>query len=318
MKHLKALLLLLVVTTCSYAQNTKGKTDDMGRISLNTYVPDQIEGLPPAARNSLESKLTQIASSNGMGGNSYNPRFIITANVVVLTKDITPTVPPMFSYSLEVTLFVGDGLEGRKMASISTTVKGVDTNETKAYISALRNLNPNDQKMKAFVEEGKSKIIGYYNSNCDFIIKGSKALAAQKKFDEAIYKLTGVPEVCLDCFNQSMDAIEPIYKQKIDFECKAKMTEANSIWNANQNYESAQKVGAILSSIDPDASCYEDIKALGEKISQRIQDVDKREWSLTMENELTKRQLIDAYKEIGMAYGNGQPKEITYNVNGWW
>lgn len=312
-----SLLTLSSVVLC--AQNNKDKADDAARIVLNTFVPEQIEGLTSIAKGSLENKLSQIASSNGMGGTSYNPRFIITANVVVLSKDITPTAPPMQAFTLEVSLFIGDGIDGKKFASHAVTLKGVGVNESKAYISALRTLNVNDSKIRSFVESAKSRIIEYYNSNCDFIIKEAQTRAVTKEFDYAIYKLTSIPDVCQECYMKGMDAVAPIYKQKIDSECKVKLTKANSIWNAGQNLEAAEEVAKILGTIDPDAEGYDGVVALGDKVQKRMIEVDARDWELNLQQKVDLQQdMIEMYKEVGMAYGNGQPKEISYNVTGWW
>ena len=70
-------------------------------------------------------------------------------------------------------------MEGIKFASFSATVKGVGENETKAYMSALKNLKTNDPNYQDFIEKAKNKIVEYYNSKCDFIIKEAKALAVK-------------------------------------------------------------------------------------------------------------------------------------------
>jgi hypothetical protein len=317
MKKIIIALMLFGFVSVAIAQNSKGKIDDMGRIALNAYLPE-LESVPSNARSVLENKLNQIATTSGMGGSAINPRFIITANVVVLTKDITATAPPMQAYTLDVTLFIGDGIEGKKFSSYTATVKGVGENEAKAYLAALKNVNPNDPKIKSFVESAKSKIVEYYNTNCDFIIKEAQTLATQKQYDWAIYKLTSVPEVCKECYDKCMDAVGPMYKQKIEFDCKTKLTEATTIWNGNQSWDGAQRAGEILSSIDPDASCYKEAKGLAEKISKRILEVDKREWNMKVEQEVgLQRDMIKAYRDVGVAYGNGQPQSIAYNVRGW-
>ena len=69
------------------AQNKKGKSDDLGRIVLNSYIAPQAEAIPSHAKRMLLNKLSQITSANGMGGSSLNPRFILTPNITVLTKD---------------------------------------------------------------------------------------------------------------------------------------------------------------------------------------------------------------------------------------
>jgi hypothetical protein len=90
------------------------------------------------------------------------------------------------------------------------------------------------------------------------------------------------------------------------------MVEANNLWNANQNLETANEVGALLSNIDPEASCYKDAKALSDKIGKRVIEVDKREWNYKMELDVNlKRDLIRAYRDIGVAWGNGQPKNVV-------
>lgn len=312
------LSVLLVISYYTYAQNTAGKSDDAARITLATFVPQQIDKMPDAARSMLTNKLSQIITQSGMGGSAFNQRFILTANINVMSKDITPTTPPMQAYTLDITLYIGDGIEGTKFASHSTTVKGVGENETKAYISALKNLKTNDPNYQSFIETGKTKIVEYYNSKCDFIIKEAQTLASQNKSEEAIFKLTGVPEVCKSCYDKCMDAIAPIYKQQIDRDCKLKLAEATNLWSANQTVEAGNRAGKILSTIEPSAACFGEVKTLSNKIATRVKALDNREWNYILKEQAQESERIKAYRDVGVAYGNGQPKTVTYNVIGWW
>ena len=313
------ILSILIVVGCNiYAQNTAGKSDDMARITLAAYVPQQINNMPEAARSMLANKLSQIVTQNGMGGSASNQRFIITANINVMSKDITPTAPPMQAFTLDVTLYIGDGIDGTKFASISTTLKGVGENENKAYISALKNLKTTDPNYQAFIEKGKTKIVEYYNSKCDFIVKEAQTLASQNKYEEAIYKLTSVPEVCKTCYDKCMDAVAPIYKLQIDRQCKLKLAEASNLWAANQTVDAGNTAGEILSTIDPSAACFAEVKTLSSKIAARVKELDAREWNYTLKEQAQESERIKAYRDVGVAYGNGQPKSVTYNVIGWW
>ena len=313
------ILSILIVISCNiYAQNTAGKSDDAARITLATFVPQQIDQMPEAARSSLANKLSQIVTQNGLGGKASNERFIITANINVISKDLTATAPPMQAYVLDITLYIGDGIDGTKFASVSTQVKGVGESETKAYISALKNLKTNDPNYQSFIETGKTKIVEYYNSKCDFIIKEAQTLASQNKFEEAIFKLTGVPEVCKGCYDKCMDAIAPIYKQQIDRDCKLKLAEATNLWSANQTVEAGNQAGEILSTIEPSAACFGEVKTLSNKIATRVKELDTREWNYKLKEQAQVSERIKAYRDIGVAYGNGQPKTVTYNVRGWW
>ena len=316
------LSLLMIIGYNAYSQNTLGKSDDAARITLAAYVPQQIDKMPDAARSILANKLNQIVTQNGMGGAANNERFIITANVNVISKDLTATAPPMTALVLEVTLYIGDGFVGTKFSSTSISVKGVGESETKAYISALKGISPTNSNIQSFVGNGKSKIIEYYNSKCDFIIKEAQTLVSQNNFEEAIFKLTSVPEVCKECYDKAMDAVSPIYQKQIDRECKSKLMEANTAWNAAQDSYGADTAGGILAQIDPNASCYKEALALSNKIAQRIKEIDQRDWKLQLkeqqDNVDIQKATIKAIRDIGVAYGNGQPKTVTYNVRGWW
>ncbi|GGG52407.1 hypothetical protein [Bizionia arctica] len=322
---MKKYLTLAVCLFCNFiltSQNEEGKTDDLGRIIINSYVPSQIEGLPPSARGLLENKLSQITSKNGMGGRSFNPRFIITPNINVLTKDITPTAPPMTALTLEVIFYIGDGIDGTLFANTSIQVKGVGTNETKAYISALKQIKTSNTALKELLEEGKTKIIEYYNSQCDFILKEAQVLESQKEYDSAIFKLTSVPDVCKECYDNCMDAVAPIYQKQIDRACEVKLAEAKNAWNANQNIEGANNVSYYLEGIDPNAACFSEVKKLTNQIANRIKEIDQKEWDFKFKEQQNavdiQKSMIKAAQEIGVAYGNNQPQTITYNTRGWW
>jgi hypothetical protein len=331
MRKLFILYILTALLLPLRGQNSNGSANDAARIALAVYIPDQIVGLSPEAKGVLSGKLNQIATKNGIGGSVFNERFIMTANVVELTKDITTTTPPFYIYTLGVTLYIGDGIDGTKFANQYLELKGTGRNESKAYLEALRGLKPEDSKYATFIETGKNRIIEYYNSKCDFLLKEAQAMASQNDYDGAIAKLVSVPEVCKECYNKAMDAVAPIYQKQIDRQCKIVLNDATNTWNASQDVATAESVASILVKIDPNASCFTEVKALAEKIAIRINELDKRansiqdrEWNLKLKEQqddvdITKSRIKSA-RDIGVAYGKNQPqtKVVVYKVNGWW
>jgi len=314
MKKVSLIVILNVLMCIGFvqAQNPE-KNDDKSKLALAVWIPDQIEGMPIVAKKNLENKLTQMLIDNGFTNDAYNSRFILTANIAVMTKDITPTTPAMHAYTLNITFYIGDGVEGKSFSSFSTTIKGVGDNDTKAYMSALKNIKTTDPAYQSFIDKGKGKIIDYYNTQCDQIIKDARVLASTRQYDEAIWKITGVPSVCSNCWDKCMATLTPIYQQKIDYECQMKVAEATNIWNAGQSWDAAEQAGAILKTIDPKATCFNDAKSLSDRIATKIHDVDKREWNLVYEKEVgVKKDLIDVYREIGVAWGKNQPQNVTY------
>lgn len=321
MKKITLIIGFFLLYFVLFAQNNQGKADDAGRIALVSMVSDQIEGLTPSAQSNLQNKLNRIATKNGMGGSSLNNRFIITANVAVLTKDITSTAPPMQAYTLEVTLYIGDGIEGTLFSSTSVTLKGVGKTETKAYMAALKNLKVNDPKYQNFIKQGKNKIIEYYNSKCDFILKEADMLVSQNEFDAAIAKLVSIPEVCKECYDKAMDKVGPIYQQQIDRQCKIDLAEAKNAWNANQDGYGADQASRFLGRIDPNSSCYDEALGLSNSIAKRIVELDQREWDFKMKQQQddvdVRKAEIESARAIGVAYGQNQPQNVQYNYRAW-
>ena len=152
---------LLSLSLSIHSQNDLGKSDDAARIVLNTFVPDDILKNAPSARKLFVTKLGQIASRNGMGGGgaSGNNRFIISGDINILTKDITATAPTKYIVTIETTLAVGDGIDGKAFSSEFVEFKGIGNSEDKAFISAIRKINPRHKLIKQAITEGKEKII---------------------------------------------------------------------------------------------------------------------------------------------------------------
>jgi hypothetical protein len=103
---MKKLIFLIVgfLPLLGFSQNNLGAADDYARIALDVYIPEQVENIPDHAKSLMVSKLTQAVTEKGMGGGGVSPRFLVTAKMELLTKDVTPTVPPMEAYTFEIYL----------------------------------------------------------------------------------------------------------------------------------------------------------------------------------------------------------------------
>lgn len=346
---MKKIFLLLGIITFVLDSNAQVKLDDFGRIILNTYLTKDM-AVSSEAKNLLSTKLNQITSNNGMGGSQVNPRFIITANVNVGTKDIIAGPPQMIAQNIDITLFVGDALTNTIFSNVTLSLKGVGTNENKAFIEAFKTINPKNKEVVAFLEEGKKKIISYYTTQCDFIIKDAQTLVKQEKYDEAIYQLALVPEVCQECYFKCLDTLSSIYQQKIDNDCKVKLNDAKVTWTAAQNPNGAEKAGDILSTINPMSSCQNEVTTLIKAIDAKLKADEKARWAFKMkqyadkiaaQNEQIriaeeKGQRDDTYREnqsarnyeldkissnnareIAVEHAKNQPKTVTYNNIYW-
>lgn len=320
MKPYQLLLSALAISPSLSAQNDRGKSDDVARIALYAYVPSNSDGMPAGAQENLRNKLNQIATANGLGGGAANQPFIITANVVVVDKVIQPGAPAMHVLNMDVSLYVGDGIEGTLFSSATKSVKGVGENETKAYINALKGIQVKDPAFVEMLETGKNRIVEYYNANCDFIIQKAMAQSGQENFDAALSILAGVPTVCAKCHEFASEAATSVYKAKRDKDCRISMAKAKAAM-ADESYREAAM--ALATGIVPGAICYEEASKLMDDIERKAEAKNKRDWDFAMkayDNAVDiRKQEVSAWREVGVAYGqNQQPSTNLYKVSGWW
>jgi len=250
-----------------------------------------------------------------LGGSGPSPRFVLTAKMTILTKDVTPTVPPMEAYTFQIYLYIVDCVDQIVVSTSTISSKGAGNNKNKAYLQGLRGINTSNSELERFMKTGKQKIIEYYNSRCDFVIAKAKALQSQNQFQAAIATLSGIPEVCKDCYMKSMQEIAPIYKDYIDHDCQIFMNLAQSTWASNPTSAGAADAGAILCLIDPDSKCYSETKGLIAKMEAKVQKDETRDWKFMErvwgDNVALEKLRIKAYRDIGVAFGNNQ--QPTYN-----
>lgn len=200
---------LLLVSTIVGAQNNNGKANDKERIALAIVVDDQ--EMPMSAKNMLENKMRQIATLNGLAGEGSNPLFSMKATIDVVNKEFTATIPHMCSMNMTVNFFIVDNENGNVYSQTSVDIKGAGQNETKAYSQAIKGIDTKKGQYKAFVEQGKNKIVEYYNSQCDIVISKAKLLNSQGKTDEAKEVLSSVPSVCKECADLCTQVAEELF-----------------------------------------------------------------------------------------------------------
>lgn len=322
MKKFIAIIVLASAGILALAQNQEGKMDDRGRIALTPVILEE-SFIPAPAANVVLNKLTQVVTANGLGADGFDPRFIITANIVELSHESTATAPVMQALVLAPTLYIGDAATGTLYASCALKqIKGAGTNETKAYMQAVKGIRTDDPAIQRFIETGKTRIIEWYNSQIDFLISEANSLAGQGKYDEAIALLFTVPTVCKDAFDKAMRAGEQIFQQKIDVEGAALLNTATHVWNANQSWDGANEAARYLSQIHPLSSAVAGGMALSKTIAARVKELDTREWNFAMrqfeaETNL-ESQRINAMAEVGKAMAKRPVNYYNMNSFGWW
>ena len=323
MKHLLiALSFFYSLVFSSFGQN---KTDN---IALFVYLPQDTE-VPEVALQVLHNQLENLAAADGNAGFVLCDRFVLTAKIDVLNKDIVTGPPQKISQTLSITLQIGDAHEHKLFASTALTAIGIGANLTKSYIEAFKTLSKNNRQIQEFLEKGKDKVLAYYMSQCESICQKAEQLANRQQYDEAIYQLACVPNIETDCYVQCQKKMVDIWQVKINVEGRQLLKMAQTVWAKSQNENGAEEAVNYLQQINPAANCQDEIITLINAITDKIRQDEEvaRQFQLRQYKdqiqqereaarnayELEKME-IKAARDVAITYAKNQPKKEYYII----
>ena len=285
---------------------------DTSFMPITVIVGDMAEPFPAGAKALIENKLTQVLTRNGIAGVDYQGQFALTAITVPLDKDVLPGPPAKISEKMELTLYIVDMYNRTVFSSTSMTVRGLGETENKSYMNALSRMPVQSEQLTRFVEEGKMKIVEYYDAKAPQMIKKAQVLSNQKQFEEALNILMLIPEECR-YYDEALAVGLEVYQKYLDNECNIHLAAARQAWAAEQNSMGAKLAGEYLANILPDAACYAEAMDLYQEIKAKVLDDWKFEMKKYQDGVDIEKQRINAMRDIGVAYGEHQPKE-KYNL----
>lgn len=280
-------------------------------LPISVYAADNSENFPEGAKAMIENKLTQLLTRNGIAGLDYMGQFVLTVTTTPLDKDIIAGPPMKISEKMEMNLYIVDSYAKTIFSSTSFTVRGLGETENKCYLNAISRMPLQTPQIAQFIQEGKEKIIGYYDHEGEALIKKAQYLAKQKKYDEALFWVALIPQQSKH-YDAALAAGQAIYQQYINNECNVNLAAARQAWAAHQNANGAEAAGEFLAKILPDAACYGDAMALYKEIKGKVLDDWKFEMKQYQDGVDLEKQRIEAARAVGVAYGTHQPsKEVN-------
>ncbi len=288
-------------------------------ISITPFISSDVNTIPYSVVNILNEKISQILTgSNIVRVNNNNGRFIMTAHVLELDKGTTSTIPIMYTITLQVSFYIGDGILGVKLISKDLPpLKGVGTSLERAYILALKNLKTNNALYQAFLENAKDKILNYSDEICQKIVTTAQTLSNNSGFDDAIAILTSINEVPNKCIIQINTLINKIYQQKLDYDGYKLLQQANNVWSINEDETASTQAMDYINKIDPQSSSFNQAKMLVDIMATKLKK-DREALQAQMQQAYNdqislQKKAIDAIKEIEVARSKG----VTYNIVSW-
>lgn len=207
---------LFALTLQTFSLNHMQTMDDSDRLAIRPYIPEGSE-ITGQARNQLLSKMTTIINLNGLAAHESTSYFGMIPDIAILSEDVTPTAPAMHAVTLLLSFKIVDNYSGNIFAETSLELRGVDQSHERALNQAFRALDTRAPQFKAFMENGKERIIAFYNTQCDMIITTAQSLVDRGRKYEAVELLTSIPPVNRECYDLCMEMageIGPVEKPK--------------------------------------------------------------------------------------------------------
>ncbi len=312
-------LLFIVLSLISIKGLGQGKN-----IAITPMVPDEIE-LNEGSKNVLQQKLLQMTTLNGFG--SYSNDFILTANIIPLSKNVIPGTPSQVSVHLEVSIYVVGVAEQVVLDEYSLEVKALAKTDNQAMAKAIKQINPRKSEVRAFMSTAREKIEKYYIERTPALIAKAQMLADREEYEKALAVLSSVPESVSE-YLTVVDMMTSIHQQMIDKEATRLIQFAkNNI--IKKNYSEALD---DLFLVDPMSSKAPEAQDIINQIKAQIEENDRlayeaklREQDAKIEAakraqdnaELNKKVHLEASYKVAEEEGKSNSESLKSEVASW-
>ncbi len=317
----KALFVLFTISfllpfSRAIAQTDNTKTSDQVRIPLTAVIPADAESIPEAARPILLNRLRQLATSHGYSSSSVYPQFILTANPVLTDKKVIGSAPMKVSLEFETTLYIADQASKTIFSTTNVTLTGVGNTETEAYMNAMKTFRTDQPAIRSFTQAGRAEILKFYNTRCDFVMSKVDVLVKTNQATAALDMLLNIPDVNKACFDQAMAKAPQVFEASAAQQCRELIQAAKTVWANSPDRKGAERAALLLLAIPATTDCYAEANALLAEIKSKMQETERWERKQYSDQIDLMKQYIDALRDVGVAYGNGQPDTVIH-AKGW-
>ena len=262
----------------------------------------------------LRDKMVRVLTARGIAGNPELAHFALVPSIAIDSERTLATLPPSTQTELSVTFRVVDLFSGNVYGSRAETVKATGTNKQNALIKCINALKLDSEPFTAFIDNTREKIFMYYESQVDNIVASSRVMMQRLNYQGALMSLSEVPS-SIPSYAKVANLLEECYTLYIEKDAQDKLRQAKALWTANPTPEGAAQVAEVISSLPTGTKADAEINALLANISQRLKEIDLREWEAKLKDaerqHLEKSARLAAAKDLAMELARNQPKTIT-------
>lgn len=315
-------IVLLIIAVCSFTMRlTAQETAEYNAIKLfidQEKLSTENPTLPEPLRQRLYTKVMQLINQTGVAEVGYS-NFLVTPKFDVLGTSLDEaSIPRLYLAECELSLSISrrdfSDQGAASYASFSKKLIGSGSSKDNAIANAINNISPQDNTLVGFFKQSKAKIDHYFKTNCKEIIKEAIQAYDLKEFGKSIALYFSVPSSA-PCYEEARSRSIGVYVRYIEDNCDKQLIQLKALIALAQTNDATasakhySEVLAIMKNLNPTSpKCYNEAKLLIQKIENRFNEQQKREWELESKRSITEAQLKkEMYKAMGRISSNYQP-----------
>lgn len=262
--------------------------DDLGGVPISVAVPTSNATLNEGQASQLEGKLLQVVTAAGMSGIGPQAGFVLTPYLTVTRRMQAGDLRAMQVLKADLALAIKQTAQNITFSSTSVTLTGSGDTEAAALTDAIANMSTDSDRLRTFVETGKRRIVGYYETNCAAVRSDAKGKAGTGQVDQAIAILMSVPREATTCQPLAAGDAEKLFASYQAREC-AQLVRGARADAANRAYDDAVEK---LQQVDPSSPCTRDADALIANIEQQVGKTEDRSFQLKLRTLRSERETL--------------------------
>ena len=278
--------------------------------------------VPEKAETQLRDKMLAALSSAGLATTAENAAVALVPSISILNEQTGAGVQNTVSMNLNYTFSLVGIASG--VVFDSYIVEGVQTrgqNKINAVARSFAGVNLNTPAFQAFLSNGQSKIVAYYQRQLQKTLAKAQTNINAKQYEDALAILMEIPEEMPGYTTKVLPMVERTYKMYANNLAASILQQAQAAWAAAPDEEGAERVAEILSEMPVGTTSSAAARQLVKQIEARVKALDQRRWAamnaaLAREHQ-ERMSIIKAARDVAVAQAK-RPIRVVQHVHLWW
>ena len=309
------LIAIVGITTCLNTASAQQFAVRPAHLNSDYNVPEKAE-------TQLRDKMLAALSSAGLATTAENAAVALVPSISILNEQTGAGVQNTVSMKLNYTFSLVGIASG--VVFDSYIVEGVQTrgqNKINAVARSFAGVNLNTPAFQAFLSNGQSKIVAYYQRQLQKTLAKAQTNINSKQYEDALAILMEIPEETPGYTTKVLPMVERTYKMYANNLAASLLQQAQAAWAAAPDEEGAERVAEILSEMPVGTTSSAAARQLVKEIEARVKALDQRRWAamnaaLAREHQ-ERMSVIKAARDVAVAQAK-RPIRVVQHVHLWW